>query len=345
MLRVKTSFYRQKKRIIASFLLLIIVCSILILTLKPPDKVSAAVSRTGSLTEIDDRNDSSSQSVSVPSDATLAVVAVSGFQSTVNKFSGGTVTLGGSTMTAVSSGQDGTTSRFMGAMFYLVNPPTGTQTLAWDWLGSTNPTDGVVLVHGYYKGNATVSMARDTDGVQGAATSYSTKSLTATTGDLIIAWGHLFKTTSLTYSWTNATKVADFQTTTSFQNAGGSWAEGSPSGNTSVTFSHSGTTANDGGVGALVVKSGQNAPAAPTLSSPANSATGVSLIPQLQLSTTDTSNDYLRYEVQICSTSNCSSVVRTVCQDSNLPNSCTGSQTGWSGQDQQTATPTPVTLH
>jgi hypothetical protein len=72
-------------------------------------------------------------------------------------------------MTAVSSGQDSNTSLFMGAMFYLVNPPTGTQTLAWDWLGSTNPTDGVVLVHGYYKGNATVSMARDTDGSAGSS--------------------------------------------------------------------------------------------------------------------------------------------------------------------------------
>jgi hypothetical protein len=79
-------------------------------------------------------------------------------------------------------------------------------------------------------------------------------------------------------------------------------------------------------------------PAAPTLSSPANSATGVSLTPQLQLRTTDSDNDYLRYEVQICSTNNCSSVVRTACQDSNLPNSCTGSQTGWSGQDQQSTT-------
>jgi hypothetical protein len=80
------------------------------------------------------------------------------------------------------------------------------------------------------------------------------------------------------------------------------------------------------------------APAAPTLSSPANAATGVALAPQFQLSTTDADNDYLQYEVQICSTSNCSSVVQTACQNSSLPNSCTGSQTGWSGQDQQTST-------
>jgi hypothetical protein len=81
-----------------------------------------------------------------------------------------------------------------------------------------------------------------------------------------------------------------------------------------------------------------SAPAAPTLSTPANAATGVSVLPQFQLRTTDANNDYLQYEIQVCSTSNCSSVVRTICQNAALPNSCSASQTGWSGQDQQTST-------
>jgi hypothetical protein len=72
------------------------------------------------------------------------------------------------------------------------------------------------------------------------------------------------------------------------------------------------------------------APAAPTLSTPANSATGVSTTPQFQLRTTDADNNYLRYKIEVCSTSNCSSVVRTIDQ--------TASQTGWTGQDQQTST-------
>jgi hypothetical protein len=98
-----------------------------------------------------------------------------------------------------------------------------------------------------------------------------------------------------------------------------------------------GTTARLDNFGGGTVVS-NSAPAAPTLSSPSNAATNTSLTPTFQLRTTDADNDYLRYEIQVCSTSNCSSVVRTVCQDSNLPNSCTGSQTGWSGQDQQTST-------
>jgi hypothetical protein len=93
-----------------------------------------------------------------------------------------------------------------------------------------------------------------------------------------------------------------------------------------------------GNANQYAIKTAGSAPAAPTLSAPSSGATGVSTAPQFQLSTTDADGDYLRYEIQVCSTSNCSSVVRTVCQDSNLPNSCTGSQTGWSGQNQQSTT-------
>lgn len=80
------------------------------------------------------------------------------------------------------------------------------------------------------------------------------------------------------------------------------------------------------------------APAAPTLSAPSAGATGVSLTPQFQLRTTDPDNDYLQYEVQVCSTNTCSSVISTACQFTDATTSCTGSQTGWSGQDQQTST-------
>jgi len=83
-------------------------------------------------------------------------------------------------------------------------------------------------------------------------------------------------------------------------------------------------------------------PSAPTLSTPSAGATGVSALPQFQLRTTDADNDYLKYWIDVCSTSNCSSIVRSICQTnvgSNLPGTCSSaSQTGWSGQDQQTST-------
>ena len=74
----------------------------------------------------------------------------------------------------------------------------------------------------------------------------------------------------------------------------------------------------------------QNIPAYPTLFKPANGESGSSVTPRFELKDTDIDGDYLRYKIEICSTSNCSSIIRTIDQ--------TSSQTGWAGQDQQNAT-------
>jgi hypothetical protein len=112
--------------------------------------------------------------------------------------------------------------------------------------------------------------------------------------------------------------------------AGGTAATGDKSGGAGGTYGgggggagFSGTNVFSGGTGGqgivtITYTVTNSAPAAPTLSSPSNSATGVSLTPQFQLRATDADNDYLRYGIQVCSTSDCSSVVRTICQDSNV---------------------------
>jgi hypothetical protein len=69
-------------------------------------------------------------------------------------------------------------------------------------------------------------------------------------------------------------------------------------------------------------------PNAPTLITPIG--TGALLSPLFQLSATDGDGDYLKYKFDLCSTSNCSSVITTIDQ--------TSSQTGWQDQDQQSAT-------
>jgi N-acetylneuraminic acid mutarotase len=76
----------------------------------------------------------------------------------------------------------------------------------------------------------------------------------------------------------------------------------------------------------------------PVLLSPANASTGISTLPELRLVGSDAQSDYLRYRIEVCSTSNCSVVVRTIDQ--------TASQTGWIGQGTQSGTaytsgPTP----
>jgi hypothetical protein len=67
-----------------------------------------------------------------------------------------------------------------------------------------------------------------------------------------------------------------------------------------------------------------------TLVAPANAAANVSLTPIFTLRAADPEADYLRYKIEVCSTSNCSAIVRTIDQ--------TSSQTGWSGQDTQGGT-------
>ena len=71
-------------------------------------------------------------------------------------------------------------------------------------------------------------------------------------------------------------------------------------------------------------------PPAPTLTQPSAGQTGVSTTPELRLNSVDPDGDYLRYKIDICSTSDCSSIVRTIDQ--------TSSQTGWASQSQQSAT-------
>ena len=72
------------------------------------------------------------------------------------------------------------------------------------------------------------------------------------------------------------------------------------------------------------------APDAPTLVLPSAAATGVAILPEFRLGSTDDSNDYLRYQIQVCTTSNCSVVLRTIDQ--------TLSQVGWLSQGAQAGT-------
>lgn len=71
-------------------------------------------------------------------------------------------------------------------------------------------------------------------------------------------------------------------------------------------------------------------PAAPTLVTPSAGATGISVTQPFELRTSDNDGDYIQYKLEICSTFNCSSIIRIIDQ--------TSSQTGWSGQDAATST-------
>jgi hypothetical protein len=88
---------------------------------------------------------------------------------------------------------------------------------------------------------------------------------------------------------------------------------------------------------------GDSPPNAPTLVYPTSSSSGNSVLTTFQLRSTESNSDYLRYWIDVCSDSACSSIIRSICQQNtgtSVPDggACTASQTGWSGQDQQAGT-------
>jgi len=212
----------------------------------------APIQRVGGWTEIQSATNAATATVTVPSDATLMVVFVTGYR-TGTYFSTGTVTIGGASMTGVSA--EANNSAFKGAAFYRALPPTGVQTLAWDWAGTSTPTEGVILAYGFYKNDG--GALRDAEGKQSSTGGpITSKTLTASAGDLIVAWRFSFwpyVDPSFTFSWTNATKVADFDVAAGYRKATASVAETAPAGSQTVTGTYGATSA-DGGLITLVIK-------------------------------------------------------------------------------------------
>jgi hypothetical protein len=228
-----------------------------------------AIARTGSLSTFTDSVNQSSTSVTVPADAEMMVVGVSGYYNQANWFTteADSLKLGASTFNEVAF--DGNTNMFMGAIFWIdCRSLTGSQTLAWNW-GGTSVTNGVAFIYGFYKGmDWTASPIRDSDGVQDATMSSgspgTTKTLTAQTGDLIIAIAEAYHSGGgAVFTWGNATKQLDFD---DGDTATIGWAEAAPTGNQTVTAYEA--FGGDGGLGAIVIKPAGGATAIPTADSP-----------------------------------------------------------------------------
>lgn len=224
---------------------------------------SETITQTGSNTQYGPASNANtgtvSSSVTVPADAELVVVAVSGWRSTANPFSGGSMTFtkGGvdTAMTPVIGGDSNTSYNYVG-MFYLALPDTGSgKSLKWDWEGSAVMNGAPVFSVTYWKGVDTSSPVRDSDGAQNSDTPYTTPTLTAISGDLILAWaGGLAGAEATVDSWSNLTELAEI-TIDPANGADGAWATGSPSGDTTVAASTD-TNFTDGGIVALVLKAG-----------------------------------------------------------------------------------------
>lgn len=219
----------------------------LVLATAPQPPLTMA--RIGSVSSLTSNANAGSVTLSIPSTATLLVVGVSGYGGIANYFSGGSMTLGGMPMTAVSA--DSSIDAFQGALFYLVNPPTGARALAWDWAGVAAPIDGVLFSWAAYNGVNTSAPVREVYGAQQGGNPHGTGIMTALPGDRIIAWSHQYTSvTNLDFAWTGTAETMQFQ---NYSTADGSWAEQAPAGSQAVSASAS--VSSDGGITAIVFRS------------------------------------------------------------------------------------------
>lgn len=209
-----------------------------------------AITRTGSIIEfhaVVDGANSGTENVTVPADAEIMIVGVVGYITGVSPFSGGTLTIAGASMTYI--GGDADVSKMTGGMFYKVLPATGAQTLAWDWAGTNTMEGGTHFVYAFYKGINTSGAIRDDDATQQASSPHTSNTLTAQSGDLIVAYSWQFvSSTDATFTWTGATEQSAF---TNLGQVDDSWAEASPTGNQTVSTSVS--ESSDGGIAAIVL--------------------------------------------------------------------------------------------
>lgn len=197
---------------------------------------SSAVSRTGSVTTIKNGANSGSQAVTVPADATLAVVTIEGYNPTTDIITGNAPTLGGTATTLAKFQRDSAADGNQVGIFTLGSPAIGSQTFAWNWGGSAAWADGGQMNVVFYKGvNTTTPVGAIGGGFTenaAANTPASAGTLTASSGDAIVAASYYYPAGTLT--WTGVTSVNN----SAFNGSSGSFAEGFPSGNTTVSASH-----------------------------------------------------------------------------------------------------------
>ena len=224
-----------------------------------------AIEQTGSVLEFNaigtGNSGTVSSTITVPADAELVIVTVSGAGPDADYFSGGSMTFtqGGSQVAMVSPTNvgDASAAAWMGAVFYLVSPDTGSnKTLNWDWLGTSSAGDAPVISVTFWKGIDTGDPVRDVDGTQGDLLPFTSPTLTAVSGDLIFAWAYFFSPAGegTIDSWSNLTLLSQINSTAG--GSDGALATGSPSGDTTVEAT-TGTNVGQGGIIAIVLKEQQ----------------------------------------------------------------------------------------
>ncbi|MET0651067.1 MAG: hypothetical protein ABWY63_01020, partial [Hyphomicrobiaceae bacterium] len=192
--------------------------------------------------------------IPVPADAELVIAAVSGYTGDANGFASLLMEKGGSftAMTKLNSA-DVSGSEWQAAMFYMVAPDTGDeQRINWDWVSGSDTH--VVCSVTFWKGVDTASPIRDSDAFQGNGIPMTTPTLTAQTGDKLLAFfgGYTGGSNGTVDSWTGATTLANNANHDYIDSA---WGSANPTGNQTVEVtSVTSFGANDSALCAVVIK-------------------------------------------------------------------------------------------
>lgn len=172
--------------------------------------------RTGSITQIQNSSTSDSQSVTVPSDAVLCIVAAAAFTYGGVDFS--SLTLDGEGFTQVNAYQNVGAESGDTVIWRLTNPSTGSQTLAWTWDAAL--TEGANIFVVFYKDVDTTSPI--TGSATGTASNGSSTSgsFSSSTNDLCLCVGYSYDTTDCDGGYgANQSEIADSTVFNSCQGA------------------------------------------------------------------------------------------------------------------------------
>jgi hypothetical protein len=201
-----------------------------------------------------------SSTITVPADAELMLVGVSSYSSTNGFFSGSSMTFtkGGvdTAMTSVGAVGADTSTGYAGPIFWMALPDTGTnKSLKWDWQGTSIVSDAPLISITFWKGVDTSAPIRAAAGGASGSAPYTSSSLAAQAGDLIVAHVGAFCTSSASEgsadSW--SAPLALVTNVTHYVSGDAAWAKGKATGAQTVSMLTE-TNWDDGSICAVAIK-------------------------------------------------------------------------------------------
>lgn len=195
----------------------------------------------------------------IPGSSTLALLWWPGFYTETTPLTvpvnapslGGTAPGGGTVFTLIGGASRDDGSGLMGALWWMLNPPSGSQELHWDFGGTANADTGVPALLVCYTGSHASSPIGAVGVAEAAATPGTVSGLGNASGDLVVGFSGFFSSGAPTSSWTApltqvTAQTEKFDSWASYAEAAGT---GSP-----ITVEGAWASGDDGIVSGVVIK-------------------------------------------------------------------------------------------